>query len=93
MQLKKVNFKMILNISAWLFLALAGALLIGIVGPIDFEVFSGVLFLSFLIMSIASFSLHSYMKEYSQNQNKYFIQWLILFLFLTIISISVFVFA
>jgi hypothetical protein len=93
MQLKKVNFKMILNISAWLFLALAGVLLIGIFGPIDFDVFSGVLFLTFLIMSIASFSVQSYIKEYPENQNKYFIQWLILFLFLTIVSLSVFVFA
>ncbi|MHA1269726.1 MAG: hypothetical protein ACTSPY_08040 [Candidatus Helarchaeota archaeon] len=93
MNLKKINFKMVLNISAWLFLILTGVWAVGIVGPIDFEVFSAVILLLFLIMAISSFGFHSYLKENPENQVKYFIEWLFLFVILVIIGFTTYIFA
>ncbi|TFF89190.1 MAG: hypothetical protein EU549_01505 [Promethearchaeota archaeon] len=92
MNIKKVNFKVILNIAAWLFLGLTGVWAIGVFGPLQFELFEGLVLLMFFIMTISSFGLHSYLKEYPENQSKYFIEWLILFVFMVIISFTVFIF-
>ncbi|MBD3227238.1 MAG: hypothetical protein GF329_03540 [Candidatus Lokiarchaeota archaeon] len=93
MKIKTVNFKVILNISAWIFLGLTGVWAIGIFGPLDFELFTGLVLLMFLIMTISSFGLHSYMKDYPENQDKYFIEWLILFVFMVIVIFTVYIFA
>ncbi|MHA1311460.1 MAG: hypothetical protein ACTSQO_11100 [Candidatus Helarchaeota archaeon] len=93
MELKILNFKMVLNISAWIFLGLTGIWGIAIIGPIDLDVKNAVILLFFLIMTISSFGIHSYILEYPENQDKYFIEWLITFIILCFIAFSVYVFA
>ncbi|MHA1229229.1 MAG: hypothetical protein ACTSRP_09195 [Candidatus Helarchaeota archaeon] len=93
MNIEKINFKMVLNISGWIFLLLTGVMIIGLIGPIELEVFTGVMFLDFLLMTIISFGIHSYMKEYPENQNRYFVEWLFLFIFLNTIAFTVYIFA
>jgi len=91
--MKKVSFKMFLNISAWLFLILTGIWGIGIVGPIDLGFFSAIILLGFLVMTVSSFVVHSYMKEYPENQTRYFIEWLILLTFVNGIAFTIAIFA
>jgi len=93
MQIKKVSFKMVLNISAWIFLILTGITAILILGPIEFDLYSANLFLIFLIMTVVSFSLHKFVIEYPENQGKYFFEWILLLIFLVFINFTIYIFA